>query len=163
MCRDLQKLFGIRRDVVLKTDQEPAAVELVKQINALRPSSRWCLTRSGLGRSKGNVLHSHRKSDQGSQTDVRVPHQDLQERWFPGIWLDAHGGVVMKENSKNLTMEDYDKLISTPLDPTGTVKTATVSGNAVNFPFPDDADHGGICRGGSGHSPAHLGAREMSM
>ena len=48
VCRDLQK-FGIRGDVVFKTDQEPALVDLVKQICALRPSSRSCLTHSGVG------------------------------------------------------------------------------------------------------------------
>ena len=49
VCRDLQK-FGIRGDVVFKTDQEPALVDLV------RPSSRSCLTHSGVGDSKGNGL-----------------------------------------------------------------------------------------------------------
>ena len=50
VCRDLHKL--IRSDVVYKSNQEPALVQLVKQVSALRPSSRWCLTHSGLGRRK---------------------------------------------------------------------------------------------------------------
>ena len=55
VCRDLRK-FGISGDVVFKTDQEPALVDLMKQICALRPSSRSCLTHSGVGDSKGNGL-----------------------------------------------------------------------------------------------------------
>ena len=65
----------------------------------------------------------------------------MQERWFPGIWLGkklhSEEHLVMKEdglvvrsravreNSQPLVTEDYDKLISTPHDPTGTVKAAT--------------------------------------
>ena len=65
----------------------------------------------------------------------------MQERWFPGIWLGkklhSEEHLVMKEdglvvrsravreNSQPLVMGDCDKLISTPHDPTGTVKAAT--------------------------------------
>ena len=64
-----------------------------------------------------------------------------QERWFPGIWLGkmlrTEGHLVMEEDglevrsrarrekSQTLTMEDYDKLVSTSHDPTGTVKAAS--------------------------------------
>ena len=210
VCRDLQK-FGIRGDVVFKTDQEPALVDLVKQICALRPSSRSCLTHSGVGDSKGNglaeravqsleeMIRVHKLTFESRLktslkcvhppiawlvehcadvlnrynigADGRTPYQRLkgrkfvghmlefgssvmfrvsgkvhggvmQERWFPGIWLgkklhtEEHlvmkeDGLVVRsravrENSQNLTMEDYDKLINTPHDLTGTVKTATM-------------------------------------
>ena len=52
----------------------------------------------------------------------------MQERWFPGIWLGKklhteeylvmkEDGLVVRstavrENSRDLTMEDYDKLLS---------------------------------------------------
>ena len=49
-CRDFRK-FGIRGDVVFKTDQEPALVDLVDKICARRPSSRSWLTHSGVGDS----------------------------------------------------------------------------------------------------------------
>ena len=51
VCRDLRN-FGISGDLVFKTDQEPALVDLMKQVCALRPSSRSCLTHSGVGLSK---------------------------------------------------------------------------------------------------------------
>ncbi len=55
VCRDLKK-SGIRGDVMFKTDQEPALVDLVNQICSLRPESRSCLSHSGVGDSKGNGL-----------------------------------------------------------------------------------------------------------
>ena len=67
----------------------------------------------------------------------------MQERWFPGIWLgkklhtEEHlvmkeDGLVVRsravrENSQDLTMEDFNKLVSTPHDPLGTIRAATRS------------------------------------
>ena len=74
----------------------------------------------------------------------------MQERWFLGIWLgkklhtEEHlvmkeDGLVVRskaarENSQPLVMEDYDKLISTPHDPTGTVKAATTRCCPISTP-----------------------------
>ena len=81
----------------------------------------------------GNML------DLGSSVMFRVPGKVLcrvtQERWFPGIWLGkmlrTEEHLVMEEDGlevrsrarrekrQTLTMEDYDKLVSTSHDPTG--------------------------------------------
>ena len=74
VCRDLQK-FGIRGDVVFKTDQEPALVDLVKQIFALRPSSRSCLT---LGGSKGDGLAE--RAVQSLEEMIRVHKLSFESR-----------------------------------------------------------------------------------
>ena len=96
-------------------------------------------------RLKGRKFVGH-MLEFGSSVMFRVSGKVLggvmQERWFPGIWLDKElhteehlvmkeDGLVVRsravrENSQNLTMEDYDKLLSTPHDPTGTVKAATM-------------------------------------
>ncbi len=55
MCRDF-KMFGIRGDVVFRSEQEPAFIDLLNQICSMRPSSRACTTHSGVGDSKGNGL-----------------------------------------------------------------------------------------------------------
>ena len=208
VCRDLRK-FGIRGNVVFKTDQEPALTDLVNQICNLRPESRSCVTHSGVGDSKGNglaeravqsveeMIRVHKLALESRLKckvpcvhlimswlvehaadvlnryniglDGRTPYQRLkgrkfmghmlefgssvmfrvsgkvaggvmQERWFPGIWVgkklhtDEHlvmkeDGLVVRsravrENSQELKMEDFDKLLSTPHDPLGAVRTA---------------------------------------
>ena len=63
---------------MFKTDQEPALVDLMKQICALRPSSRSCLTHSGVGDSKGNGLAE--RAVQSLEEMIRV-HK---------LWFESH-------------------------------------------------------------------------
>ena len=77
VCRDLRK-FGISGDVVFKTDQEPALVDLMKEICALRPSSRSSLTHSGVGDSTGNGLAE--PAVQSVEEMIRVHTLSLQSR-----------------------------------------------------------------------------------
>ena len=77
VCRDLLK-FGISGDVVFKTDQEPALVDLIKQICALRPSSRSCLTHSGVGDSKRNGLAE--RAVQSLEEMIRVHKLSFESR-----------------------------------------------------------------------------------
>ena len=65
-------------DVVFKTDQEPALVELMKQICALRPSSRSCLTHSGVGDSEGNGLAE--RAVQSLEEMIRVHKLSFESR-----------------------------------------------------------------------------------
>ena len=135
---------GDQSDVVLKTNQEPALVDLVKRICAFRPSSRSCFTHSGDSKGcdsglKGRKFVGHMLEFVSSvmfRVSGKVHGGVMQERWLPGIWLgkklhtEGDGLVVrsraVRENSQNLIMEDHDKLISTPHDPTCAVKTATM-------------------------------------
>jgi hypothetical protein len=55
VCRHLKK-FGLRGDVNVKTDQEPALVDLVNKICSSRPDSRAVTSHSDVGDSKGNGL-----------------------------------------------------------------------------------------------------------
>jgi hypothetical protein len=79
----------------------------------------------------------------------------MQERWFPGVWVgkklhtDEHmvmkeDGLVVRsravrETSVELTMQDYDKLKSTPHDPLGTIRSAIAS-TRPPVPLKDDKE-----------------------
>ncbi len=100
MCRDLKK-FGIRGDVMFKTDQEPALVDLVNQICSLRPESRSCLSHSGVGDSKGNGLAE--RAVQSVEEMIRVHKLAVETRIkakLPCVhpmmaWLVEHAADVL--------------------------------------------------------------------
>ena len=54
-ARDLLR-FGIHGDVILKSDQEPAIVDVLKEISKLRGSRRTIIEASPVGDSKSNGL-----------------------------------------------------------------------------------------------------------
>jgi hypothetical protein len=104
VCRDLKK-FGIRGDVVFKTDQEPALIDLVNQICALRPESRSCCTHSGVGDSKGNGFAE--RAVQSIEEMVRVHKLALESRIKTKLpctheimsWLVEHAADVLNRYS----------------------------------------------------------------
>ena len=100
VCRDLKK-FGIRGDVVFKSDQEPALVDLLNQICSLRAGSRACTTHSGVGDSKGNGLAE--RAVQSVEEMIRVHKLALETRIgakLPCVhpmmaWLVEHSADVL--------------------------------------------------------------------
>ncbi len=218
VCRDIKK-FGIRGDVVFRSDQEPALVDLLNQICSMRPSSRACTTHSGVGDSKGNgmaeravqsieeMVRVHKLAVEARikerlpcthpmmawlvehaadvlnryniGKDGRTPYQRLkgrkfignmmefcspvmfrvsgkvagglmQARWMQGLWVgkklhsDEHlvmkddGMVVrsraVREMDQEISLQDLDKLRSTPHDPLGISRQTTEAPRAAAVP-----------------------------